>query len=63
MALRDWIIVLGLGVAMPVWLVALRHQWSDKPGATKRMLKACTLSAIIVVATMGAAYLTAEVSL
>lgn len=57
MAFRDWIIVGGVLSALPVWVIAVRHQWSRKPGATKRMLKWCAIFAAILAATVGSAYL------
>ena len=48
MTARDFIIVAGVVGALPVWGYAVYNQWSGKPGATKRMLKACGLFAAIL---------------
>jgi len=57
MDFRDWIIVAGVVAAIPIWAIAVRHQWSRRPGSTGRMLKSCAAFAAMVVVTMFAAYL------
>ena len=57
MTFRDWIIVGGVVAALPVWLIAVRHQWSNEQGATGRMLKWCAIFAAILIVAGGAAYL------
>jgi len=57
MSFRDWIIIAGVVASLPVFAIAVRDQFSQRPGATGRMLKACASSAAILAVTMAAAYL------
>ena len=58
MTLRDWIIVVGLAVALPVWGYTVFNQWSNRPGAMGRMLGGCGVFAAILLIAMAGAYLT-----
>ena len=44
-------------LAFPVWIYAARQQWSQKPGATGRMLKSGCLFVAIIMIGMLTAYL------
>lgn len=57
MTLRDWIIVVGLAVALRVWGYGVFNQLSSRPGATGRMLNGCFVFLAIILATMAVAYL------
>lgn len=56
MAAKDWIIVVGLAASFPVWLIAVRHQWSRRRGATRHMLTSCVGFVAIIALTVIAAY-------
>jgi len=55
--LADYIIIATVILALPIWAYAARHQVSQKPGATTRMLNGCFVFITVLIVGMGAAYL------
>ena len=57
MKLADIIIIATVVLVVPVWVYCVRYQWSQKPGASTRMLNGCVIFIAILVVGMAAAYL------
>jgi hypothetical protein len=57
MPTSDWIIVVGVAAAMPVWGYAVFNQWSNRSGAMGRMVGGCAPFVAIIAISMLAAYL------
>lgn len=57
LTLADYLIIATAILALPVWVYTVRHQLSQKPGATTRMLNGCFVFIAILSVGMAAAYL------
>ena len=55
MILSDWILVAGLAAAALVWGYAVSNQWSNRPGAMKRMVAGCAVFGLILLTAIIAA--------
>lgn len=57
MKAADVVIIAAAVVSFPIWVYAVRQQWSRKPGSTARMLKSGCLFGGVILIGMLSAYL------
>jgi len=57
LTLRDWIIIVGVVLALPAWGYAVYFQWSKRQGAMGKMLRGSAVFAAIILAATIATFL------